>query len=174
MLIMQTAVVKEKRSRDMQLQITTDYAIRMIGYLAEHRDQLVTARNMAGELGVTYQYSMKVINQLKKEELVTSVQGCNGGYRLAEKGYQLSFYDIICIMEGDIRLNRCLENDRFCSRKASDYCAIHKFLLKEQERVINSLKSENIVDVWLSEKEPKAQAMPRDDVFSESAMPSKV
>jgi Rrf2 family protein len=143
----------------MQLQITTDYAIRMIGYLAQHKDRLVTARNMANELGITYQYSMKVINQLKKGKLICSVQGCNGGYRLSDDAEYVSFYDIICLMEGEIRLNRCAGAHRFCSRCATDHCEIHKILLSLQEDLIKGLQNKRIVDVWAREKPLKSQSL---------------
>ncbi|MDR1136033.1 MAG: Rrf2 family transcriptional regulator [Clostridiales Family XIII bacterium] len=142
----------------MQLQITTDYAIRMVGYLAQHREQLVTARTMANELGITYQYSMKVINQLKKGNLICSVQGCNGGYRLTEEADYVSFYDVICLMEGEIHLNRCMNGDRFCSRNDDEYCEIHKVLQQLQDELVEGLKSRRIVDVWIREKGNKQQS----------------
>jgi Rrf2 family protein len=136
----------------MQLQITTDYAIRMLGYLAQHSGQLVTARNMANELGITYQYSMKVINQLKKGKLIYSVQGCNGGYRLTEEASKVSFYDIICLMEGEIHLNRCLEGNRLCNRTHADYCEVHKVLQCLQDELIEGLKSKYIAEIWKNKK----------------------
>ncbi|MDR3294720.1 MAG: Rrf2 family transcriptional regulator [Clostridiales Family XIII bacterium] len=140
----------------MQLQITTDYAIRMIGYLAQHKGELVTARNMAGELGITYQYSMKVINQLKKGGFICSVQGCNGGYHLTEEAVKVSFYDIICLMEGEIHLNRCLASDRFCSRDATSYCEIHKTFQKLQDQLIDALKQQQVMDLWKREAAAKS------------------
>jgi Rrf2 family protein len=132
----------------MRLQITTDYAIRMVDYLAKRKGQLVNARSMAAELGITYQYSMKVINQLKKGNIICSVQGCNGGYRLAPEASTTSFYDIICLMEGDVRLNRCAGVSRFCNRDVSDYCAVHKFLQEAQEKLVTDLKNKRIVDIY--------------------------
>jgi Rrf2 family protein len=151
----------------MQLQITTDYAIRMIGYLALHKDQLVTARNMAGELGITYQYSMKVINQLKKESLIDSVQGCNGGYKLTEAAAQVTFYDIICLMEGDINLNRCIGEGRFCKRAPNDMCDIHKALQRLQDALIKDLKSIKIVDIFMREKNVKTATLKAIDELSQ-------
>jgi Rrf2 family protein len=132
----------------MRLQITTDYAIRMVDYLAQRKGRLVNARSMAEELGITYQYSMKVINQLKKGNIICSVQGCNGGYLLTPEASKVSFYDIICLMEGDVRLNRCTDIPRFCERDLSEYCAVHKFLQETQEKLIDGLKNKRIVDIY--------------------------
>jgi Rrf2 family protein len=150
----------------MQLQITTDYAIRMIGYLAQHKDQLVTARNMASELGITYQYSMKVINQLKKGELIDSVQGCNGGYKLTDAAAQASFYDLICLMEGEIHLNRCTGKNKFCSRGPKDLCEIHRVLQDLQDVLIEGLKAKRVVELWTKEKplKPTPALTPLDEL----------
>jgi Rrf2 family protein len=141
----------------MRLQITTDYAIRMVDYLAQRRGQLANARNMAAELGITYQYSMKVINQLKKGNIICSVQGCNGGYRLTPEAREASFYDIICLMEGDVRLNRCSDKSRFCERGPANQCNVHKFLQKMQEKLVTGLKNTRIVDVC-EKKRPTPRA----------------
>ena len=152
----------------MQLQITTDYAIRMIGYLAQHNDQLVTARSMAGELGITYQYSMKVINQLKRANLVYSVQGCNGGYRLTDEAANATFYDIICLMEGNINLNRCVEGNRFCERRQEDLCEIHNVLKDIQDDLIRNLKNKVIVDIWTRDKPLKPAPLTSLDELSQT------
>jgi Rrf2 family protein len=126
----------------------------MVDYLAQRRGQLANARSMAAELGITYQYSMKVINQLKKGNIICSVQGCNGGYRLTPEAKEVSFYDIICLMEGDVRLNRCSEIARFCERGATNYCAVHKFLQNMQEKLVSGLKKTRIVDVCEKKRSP--------------------
>jgi Rrf2 family protein len=99
-----------------------------------------------------------VINQLKKGNLIYSVQGCNGGYRLTEEAGKVSFYDIICLMEGEIHLNRCLEGNRFCNRGHADYCEIHKVLQSLQDELVDGLKGQYIVDVWKKAK-PVRKAM---------------
>jgi DNA-binding IscR family transcriptional regulator len=58
-------------------------------------------------------------------------------------------------MEGKIHLNRCLGDDRFCSRNATEYCEIHKVLQNLQDELIEKLKTEKIVDIWAKEKPPK-------------------
>jgi Rrf2 family protein len=131
----------------------------MVDYLAQRKGQLVNARSMATELGITYQYSMKVINQLKKGNIICSVQGCNGGYLLTPEASKASFYDIICLMEGDVRPNRCADLSRFCEREASEYCAVHRFLQEAQEKLIDGLKNKRIVDIYGKKRSSRARAV---------------
>lgn len=131
----------------MQLQITTDYAIRIIEYLHQHRDQLSTAMHMSQKLGITYQYFMKVINRLKQAGYVQSVQGCSGGYKIAAIAEDATLYDIITVMEGEIVVNRCLREDGFCSRNATSYCKVHKALAAVQAELIAMFKSKRLLDI---------------------------
>ncbi len=130
----------------MQLHITTDYAIRIISYLYLNKGQLSTAKSMAEQLGITYKYFMKVINQLREAGVVQSIQGCNGGYLLTPTGEEMTLYDIICIMQGEIVLNRCLECDEFCSRNATCDCPYRKAFAGIQEDIIQTFRSKKAVD----------------------------
>ncbi|MGL4608014.1 MAG: RrF2 family transcriptional regulator [Eubacteriaceae bacterium] len=131
----------------MQLQISTDYAIRIVSYLHKHKGTLITASDLSKILGIKSQYLMKITHKLRKGEILESVQGCNGGFRLLEKGEEISLYKIICIMEGEIRINRCLEDDGYCSRNATDECKWHKLLCNIQERLIDDFKKAKISDL---------------------------
>ena len=86
----------------MKLQLATDYAIRILCYLHEHNNRLTTAADLSKELGITYLYFMKISGYLKQSGLLKSVQGCNGGYQLAKTAENISLYDVVKVIEGDI------------------------------------------------------------------------
>lgn len=50
----------------MRLTITTDYAIRIVCFLAEHQ-QMTSTAELANELGVPVNYIPKITKQLKKQ-----------------------------------------------------------------------------------------------------------
>lgn len=136
----------------MQLQMTTDYAMRIIGYMlsndALEKNTLVKAKSMAEEVGVDYQYSMKVINKLKSAGILISVQGCAGGYFLDESVKDLTFYDIIKLMEGEINLLKCLDGGN-CSRTndKSEECPVHCQFEKLQSELTSKLKEIRMQEV---------------------------
>lgn len=131
----------------MKFHITTDYAIRIMSYMCKRSDECLTAKQMAGELGMTYQYFMKVMNYLKKAKWVTTVQGCNGGFTLAKDAKNLTLYDIIRIMEGELVINRCLEEDEYCSRCAASSCPVHDVFENLQNEMIASLSKVKIAEL---------------------------
>lgn len=132
----------------LQLQITTDYAIRIIGYLYSKDGDLAQTLEISKEMGITYPYTMKIIHRLKNFGLIESKRGPQGGYSLTESSKDLTLYDIIAVMEGDICINRCLEPDGYCSRNATKTCNVHKTLSFFQTELVNILKSKKICEIW--------------------------
>lgn len=134
----------------MQLQMTTDYAMRIVAYMmtqkATDQNSLVKAKGMAETLGIDYQYSMKVINQLKTADILKSVQGCAGGYYLSESATKLTLYDVIRLMEGEIFLNKCLEDGQ-CTRKKDKDCPIQCEIHILQDILVGKLKEIKLTEV---------------------------
>ena len=131
----------------MKLQISTNYAIRILQYLHEHQWELPTAMTVSKAVGMSYSFFIKIANQLKHKGLIETVQGRNGGYRLAKNGAAISLYDVILAIEGKLHINRCLEKDRFCSRDNADTCVIRNYFDGVQDTLIQELSSKRIADL---------------------------
>lgn len=136
----------------MQLKNTTDYAIRIVCHLAMQSDT-VTTSELANELKVPGSYIPKITKKLKEANIIIASEGIKGGYSLAKKPEDISLFDIISATEVTMKINRCLEKDGFCSRNATDYCRVHKVLLKVQETYQDSLQNVKVADIIRPEKE---------------------
>ncbi|WP_443734979.1 RrF2 family transcriptional regulator, partial [[Ruminococcus] lactaris] len=112
----------------MQLNITTDYAIRIVYYLAL-KEETITASELASVLKIPVNYISKITKKLKAAEIVQACEGIKGGYALMKKPEMISLFDIVSSMEVTMKINRCLEPDGFCSRNATDYCNVHKVII---------------------------------------------
>ena len=66
---------------------------------------------------------------------------------LAKQPENISLMEIISCVEETMAINRCLEEDRFCSRNLEDTCKIHKILLSLQNTYNNKLESVKVSDV---------------------------
>ncbi len=131
----------------MRLQNTTDYAIRVMLFMAQQDGEVSTAEAAAREMGITYSYFNKVAWKIRMAGLIESVQGPSGGYRIAKNPADITLYDIVTVMEGDICINRCLDEDGFCSRNAAQTCPVHKTLEALQNQMIDTLRSVRISDL---------------------------
>lgn len=135
----------------MKFNITTDYSIRIILYLVQCSPRVSSAQEAAKQLGLTYDYFNKVAASLRTAGFIESVKGPGGGYRLArnKSPKDISLYDIISAAQGNIRINRCLEEDGYCSRfgAARSKCPVHRVFETLQNDMIGSLMSYSIQDL---------------------------
>ena len=119
----------------MQLKNSTDYAIRIVCYLAA-QERMVSTSELSRKLNVSTNYVPAIAKKLKDAKIVTACEGTNGGYMLAKQLENISLMDIISCVEETMAINRCLE-DRFCSRNLEDtylgrFYVVLKLNLKEK------------------------------------------
>ena len=130
----------------MQINITTDYAIRIVLYLAG-RKNLTTSVDIASAMRIPSGYVLKITKKLVNAGILLRVVGSRGGFLLAVMAEQIALYDIIELMESTPKLNRCLEDDEYCSRFATVNCPVRKFYCNLQEQTEKSLKEISIADL---------------------------
>ena len=61
-------------------------------------------------------YLEQLIAVLKREKLVTSTRGAQGGYMLARKPEEITVGDVLRALEGGLNLVDCLEEDEACGK----------------------------------------------------------
>lgn len=109
----------------MQFTLTTDYAMRVVYYLATEKEMRNTEM-LSSNLGIPASYVPKVTKSLKKAGIIDAIEGTQGGYRLSKPSSEISLLDILNCTEKTIKLNRCLEDACECSRFAVSTCPIRK------------------------------------------------
>lgn len=87
---------------------------------------------------------MKVMRQLKNANILESARGPQGGYRISRSPEEVTLYEIVKVMEGDIFINKCTQDPNFCSRNATSYCEVHQLMHKLQKIVADTLKQYNV------------------------------
>ena len=105
----------------MQLKNSTDYALRIVCYLAA-QEQMVSTSELSQKLNISANYIPKIAKKLKNANIITACEGTNEGYMLAKQLENISLMEIISCVEETMAINRCLEEDRFCSRNTEDTC----------------------------------------------------
>lgn len=131
----------------MKIQVSTDYAIRILQYLHENEQDLPTAMTISQSVGITYPFFIKIAHMLKQKGLVRAVQGRNGGYQLAKPAHKISFYDVYLSIEGELRLNRCLQDGTSCSRDRADNCHLRGFIGSMQDDLISQMSKKTVLDL---------------------------
>lgn len=123
----------------MQLNVTTDYAIRIVLYLAIKKE-ITTSKEIGAAMGIPKNYVLKITHKLVEAGIIERLVGAQGGFLLAQKIEDITLLDIVNIMEPTMRVNRCLEEDKFCSRYATENCPVRGFYCKLQTELEKSLQ----------------------------------
>lgn len=97
------------------LRRNTDYALRMMVNLAiRFNGEFISARELASDGNLSYQLGCKILQKLHKANLVKSNMGTKGGFALSRKPSEITLLEIITVLQGGIRLNRCLLGGEGC------------------------------------------------------------
>ena len=91
----------------MRLTVQTDLALRMLTYLAFHRDRLVTVSEIAARYQVSHNHLTKVANALGHLGAVQSERGRYGGLRLAVPAADISIGGVARALEHNHALVEC-------------------------------------------------------------------
>lgn len=91
----------------MQLTAYTDYALRVLMYLAVHEERLVTISEMATAYDISKNHLMKIVNQLGQKGFIETVRGRGGGLRLGQSPARLALGEIVRQMEPHFHIVEC-------------------------------------------------------------------
>ena len=130
----------------MQLTSTTDYAIRIVCYLAAQR-QMIATSELSQELSVPSSYIPKITKKLKQAGIIKACEGIKGGYQIAKHPENISLRDVISCTESTMAISRCLEKEGGCSKNYIACCKVHQILLDLQNIYNNRLESVKISDI---------------------------
>ncbi|PYE87028.1 Rrf2 family transcriptional regulator [Phyllobacterium leguminum] len=79
----------------MKLSLYSDYAMRVMIYLAARDDRLAAIREVASAYGISQNHLMKVVQDLASAGFIDAVRGRNGGIRLAKPADEINLGSIL-------------------------------------------------------------------------------
>jgi Rrf2 family nitric oxide-sensitive transcriptional repressor len=85
----------------------SDYAVRVLLYLAAHTDRLCSIAEIAMAYGISQNHLMKVVSDLAANGYVHAQRGRGGGLRLARAAQEINIGRLLRHTEGEIDLVGC-------------------------------------------------------------------
>ena len=122
----------------MQLNISTDYAIRSLLYLSTCGRQASSSES-AREMSIPDNYLYAVMGKLKKAGLAHATRGVKGGWTLMKEPEEITLLSILEVMEGSVKINRCLHDPASCNREVTGDCPVHAYYTELQFQLENFL-----------------------------------
>src|SRR5438309_10939654 len=99
----------------MKLKMNGDYGLRaMLDMAAYYGQGPVESADIANRQYIPEQYLDQILMALRKEGLVKSVRGPQGGHMLAKPPSQISMAQVMQALEGYVPPMQCLPNPDFC------------------------------------------------------------
>jgi Rrf2 family protein len=130
----------------MQLNITTDYAIRVLLCLLPEGKSL-GATEIAAQARVPKGYLSFIMAKLKKAGLVNARRGQIGGYRLMKPAVSITLWDIIQAMERSSKLISCMTEGYRCEYLDAAHCPIQQVFRAAQHDIENILSRVSLADL---------------------------
>ncbi len=123
----------------------TDYAVIILGAMAEGGEAQQTASGLSAKTGLPEPTVAKVLKLLARGSLIASSRGVNGGYRLAKEPKDISMASVIVALEGPVQLTTCVDGQHEgCAHSAA--CA-----MKGKWDPVNAAMQKALEDVSLAQ-----------------------
>ena len=121
----------------MKFSKTTEYAIRVMVFLSDHRDELYSVNRMHSVLNISYKYLGRLMSKLAAAGLVEVLQGKQGGFRINRSREPIYLYQVIEVVEGLGNYQRCVLGFKSCS--SENPCSLHQHWLEPLEKIKNMI-----------------------------------
>ena len=96
----------------MQLTYYTDYSLRVLMYLAVHRDRVVNISEIAKRYGISRNHLVKIVHNLARGGFIKSYRGKGGGIELARVPENINIGEVVRYTEGPLRPVECFDVER--------------------------------------------------------------
>lgn len=107
---------------------------------------------VAERQGIPEAYLEQLIAQLRREKLVTSTRGAQGGYMLSRDPGTITVGDVLRALEGGLNLVECLDEEDTCGKSCD--CPSRIVWLKMREglnRVVDGITLKDMIEDYRRE-----------------------
>jgi len=120
------------------------YAIRSVLYLSIHSNdkKRIGVKKIATELETPQPFLAKLLQQLAKSELVSSIKGPNGGFYLTEKIQRIHFGTSVKCIDGVDKFETCFLGLSSCSDE--NPCPVHFIVSPFKDKLLNDFRDKTI------------------------------
>ena len=127
-----------------------DYGLLVLNYLGESSEEFCSSAAIAKQIHLNLPTVSKVLKLLNEAQLVVSIRGVKGGYRLAKDLQQIRLAEVIAAIDGAPALTECCQIKNSCVH--DEHCR-----LRDNWKFINRLILQLLNQYTLADmKEPLA------------------
>lgn len=122
-----------------------EYALISLRHISNAGAEITRVRDISEKYNIPHDLLAKILQKLKKENILASSQGINGGYTLSRKLNEIPLSELVSVIENGTSIVECMhDEDNNCL--INDSCTIKDPLSKIQIEFENILKTKMISD----------------------------
>lgn len=129
----------------MKLTNTSEYALRILTYMAKDPGQLYTAKSLIEKLKISDKYLRRLMTTLSKEGFIYSIQGRDGGYSFKKQPNEIFLADVVNAVEGMDTYAGCVLGFEECS--CENPCVMHSTWVKVREEFMSVFTGKTLADL---------------------------
>lgn len=123
------------------------YAVMAVVDIAsQESDKPITLADIAKRQNVKIAYLEQIMSKLRSKNILKSVRGPGGGYKLNDKCTKITIAQIISAVEEPIKMTKCNNDNNRCGGKELK-CSTHELWQGLSDHIYNYLDSLTIRDV---------------------------
>lgn len=130
----------------MYLSKFSDYAFRILIYLAKNQNKLCTVEELANNFQISEHHVKKIVHKLAKTEYITSIKGRNGGLSLGMNPKDINLGEVLEITEDNLDIVECFcEESNTCNLNIN--CKFKKVIRGALDSFIGEFKNYSLDDI---------------------------
>ena len=131
---------------------SSKYAIKAVLFLAlnSSEENKVMVKDIAKPINVPQAYIAKLLQDLARENIISSVRGPKGGFYLNDENKNHSILSIIAVINGEEKLRTCMLSLEHCNETKP--CPLHDTLNPSRDKILKILKNKTIEDLVMDVK----------------------
>jgi Rrf2 family iron-sulfur cluster assembly transcriptional regulator len=131
-----------------------EYALQAVSYLAyREKEGRVSIKELSARLSIPSTFLAKILQDLVRKNLLTSLRGPTGGFALAKPADRITLFDIVQAIDGTEFTQKCVMGFPECS--GTHPCAVHTTWGRLRDEVLAMLTSNTIAYVAAETKKPE-------------------
>lgn len=141
-----------------RLNLSTDYALRTLLYLASRPEQQASVREVSEFYDISSDHVSKVVQRLAHAGLLRAGRGRGGGLRLGRSTAQINVGEVVELFEGPVALLECVSTEGVCVIQPG--CRLRHVLDQAGARLIQELKQVTLEELVARPLSPLLQLEP--------------
>lgn len=124
----------------MRISQEADYALRIVFYLGKQDESArCDVKSIAQDISLPHRFAVKILRKLTLSGITKSFRGAYGGYNLERPAEDITFLEVIEVIDGKIIINKCLEDMENCNDHRRGECYVRDRLAGVNQTIIAQL-----------------------------------